>query len=88
MMELRIQLIPTGEIILPPGKNGENYCHNCKVSSHTAARSEVSSGVRFFHSSFVPKDLIQLSGKKLMLTQLRLKGSSPTRIRLRNIYIF
>lgn len=32
MMELRIQLIPTGEIILPPGKNGENYCHNCKVS--------------------------------------------------------
>lgn len=33
MMELRIQLIPTGEIILPPGKNGENYCNNCKVSS-------------------------------------------------------
>ncbi|XP_030631996.1 myosin Ic, paralog b isoform X1 [Chanos chanos] len=29
MMELRIQLIPTGEIILPPGKNGESYCHNC-----------------------------------------------------------
>lgn len=32
MMELKIQLIPTGEIILPPGKNGESYCHNCKVS--------------------------------------------------------
>uniref|UniRef100_A0AAV2J1J4 Uncharacterized protein n=1 Tax=Knipowitschia caucasica TaxID=637954 RepID=A0AAV2J1J4_KNICA len=30
MMELTIQLIPTGEIILAPGKNGENYCHNCK----------------------------------------------------------
>uniref|UniRef100_A0A6Q2XC80 Unconventional myosin-Ic n=1 Tax=Esox lucius TaxID=8010 RepID=A0A6Q2XC80_ESOLU len=29
MMELRIQLIPTGEIIMPPGKNGENYCHSC-----------------------------------------------------------
>lgn len=29
MMELRIQLVPTGEIILPPGKNGENYCPNC-----------------------------------------------------------
>ncbi len=29
MMELRIQLIPTGEIILPPGKNGEFYCHSC-----------------------------------------------------------
>lgn len=35
MMELRIQLIPTGEIILPPGKNGENYCNNCKVRSHS-----------------------------------------------------
>lgn len=33
-MELRIQLIPTGEIILPPGKNGENYCNNCKVGSN------------------------------------------------------
>ncbi|KAG7218412.1 hypothetical protein INR49_020411, partial [Caranx melampygus] len=30
MMELTIQLIPTGEIILSPGKNGENYCHGCK----------------------------------------------------------
>ncbi|XP_036820616.1 unconventional myosin-Ic isoform X2 [Oncorhynchus mykiss] len=29
MMELRIQLIPTGEIILSPGKNGESYCHSC-----------------------------------------------------------
>ncbi|TWW76784.1 hypothetical protein D4764_12G0001740 [Takifugu flavidus] len=37
MMELRIQLIPTGEIILPPGKNGENYCHNCKVTLAEAA---------------------------------------------------
>lgn len=54
MMELRIQLVPTGEIILPPGKNGENYCNNCKVSSHTVARSEARSGVRFFHSSFIP----------------------------------
>lgn len=35
MMELRIQLIPTGEIILPPGKNGEHYCNNCKVRSHS-----------------------------------------------------
>lgn len=34
-MELRIQLIPTGEIILPPGKNGEHYCNNCKVRSHS-----------------------------------------------------
>ncbi|XP_059932004.1 unconventional myosin-Ic-like isoform X2 [Gadus macrocephalus] len=30
MMELKIQLIPTGEIILSPC-NGESYCHNCKV---------------------------------------------------------
>ncbi|XP_076833382.1 LOW QUALITY PROTEIN: myosin Ic, paralog b [Brachyhypopomus gauderio] len=29
MMELKIQLVPTGEIILPPGKNGESYCHSC-----------------------------------------------------------
>ncbi|XP_056330358.1 myosin Ic, paralog b isoform X1 [Danio aesculapii] len=29
MMELKIQLIPTGEIILPPGKNGEFYCQSC-----------------------------------------------------------
>lgn len=36
-MELRIQLIPTGEIILPPGKNGENYCNNCKVGSNGEA---------------------------------------------------
>lgn len=35
MMELRIQLVPTGEIILPPGKNGENYCNNCKVRPHS-----------------------------------------------------
>ncbi|KAK1900042.1 putative outer membrane protein PmpA [Dissostichus eleginoides] len=31
MMELRIMLIPTGEIILSPGKNGDNYCHGCKI---------------------------------------------------------
>lgn len=54
MMELTIQLIPTGEIILSPGKNGENCCHNCKVSSHTVLRSEAKSGVRFFHSSLNP----------------------------------
>lgn len=53
MMELKIQLIPTGEIILSPGKNGENYCHNCKVSSHTVVGSQARSGVRFFHSSFI-----------------------------------
>lgn len=36
MMELRIQLIPTGEIILSPGKNGESFCHSCtKVSPST-----------------------------------------------------
>lgn len=29
MMELKIQLVPTGEIILPPGKNGESYCNCC-----------------------------------------------------------
>ncbi|XP_036392066.1 myosin Ic, paralog b isoform X1 [Megalops cyprinoides] len=29
MMELKIQLVPTGEIILPPGRNGESHCHNC-----------------------------------------------------------
>ncbi|XP_018606075.1 unconventional myosin-Ic-like isoform X1 [Scleropages formosus] len=29
MMELKIQLVPTGEIILSPGKNGESYCQNC-----------------------------------------------------------
>ncbi|GAA6096719.1 myosin Ic, paralog b isoform X1 [Tachysurus ichikawai] len=29
MMELKIQLVPTGEIILSPGKNGESYCNCC-----------------------------------------------------------
>ncbi|XP_016133748.1 unconventional myosin-Ic-like [Sinocyclocheilus grahami] len=29
MMELKIQLIPTGEIILSPGNNGEFYCQSC-----------------------------------------------------------
>lgn len=52
MMELRIQLIPTGEIILPPGKNGENYCNHCKVSSHAVGSPEAGSGVTFFHSPF------------------------------------
>lgn len=44
MMELRIQLIPTGEIILPPGKNGENYCNNCKVRSHSVVFNVDSGG--------------------------------------------
>ncbi|KAJ7990270.1 hypothetical protein DPEC_G00298580 [Dallia pectoralis] len=35
MMELRIQLIPTGEIIMAPGKNGENYCHSCSKVIHS-----------------------------------------------------
>ncbi|XP_062873463.1 myosin Ic, paralog b isoform X2 [Trichomycterus rosablanca] len=29
MMELKIQLVPTGEIILSPGKNGESCCQCC-----------------------------------------------------------
>lgn len=34
MMELKIQLIPTGEIILAPGQNGDMYCQSCtKVRS-------------------------------------------------------
>lgn len=41
MMELTIQLIPTGEIILSPGKNGENYCHSCKVSAGAVSRSHL-----------------------------------------------
>lgn len=44
MMELRIQLVPTGEIILPPGKNGENYCNNCKVRSHSVVSTFDSEG--------------------------------------------
>ncbi|XP_072557587.1 unconventional myosin-Ic isoform X1 [Paramormyrops kingsleyae] len=51
MMELRIQLVPTGEIILPPGKNGENYCPNCSkvvgmMESALTARDRV--GVQDF----------------------------------------
>ncbi|TNN01256.1 hypothetical protein fugu_010638 [Takifugu bimaculatus] len=45
MMELRIQLIPTGEIILPPGKNGENYCHNCKVVASDGVRAMMESAL-------------------------------------------
>jgi hypothetical protein len=43
MMELRIQLIPTGEIILSPGKNGESYCHSC---------TKVSPSIQPDHSSY------------------------------------
>ena len=35
MMELKIQLVPTGEIILSPGKNGESYCNSCSKVSTT-----------------------------------------------------
>ncbi|XP_034023677.1 unconventional myosin-Ic-like isoform X2 [Thalassophryne amazonica] len=45
MMELRIQLIPTGEIILPPGKNGENYCPNCKVVASDGVRAMMESAL-------------------------------------------
>ncbi|XP_078102928.1 unconventional myosin-Ic-like isoform X1 [Sander vitreus] len=45
MMELRIQLIPTGEIILPPGKNGENYCHCCKVVASDGVRAMMESAL-------------------------------------------
>ncbi|XP_049917844.1 unconventional myosin-Ic-like [Epinephelus moara] len=45
MMELRIQLIPTGEIILPPGKNGENYCHGCKVVASDGVRAMMESAL-------------------------------------------
>lgn len=41
MMELKIQLIPTGEIILSPGMNGENFCHGCKVSSSVRLKESV-----------------------------------------------
>lgn len=56
MMELRIQLIPTGEIILPPGKNGENYCNNCKVSSHTVTRARWGSASFFTLASGLQTD--------------------------------
>uniref|UniRef100_A0AAQ5YZH6 Myosin motor domain-containing protein n=1 Tax=Amphiprion ocellaris TaxID=80972 RepID=A0AAQ5YZH6_AMPOC len=45
MMELKIQLIPTGEIILPPGKNGENFCHNCKVVASDGVRAMMESAL-------------------------------------------
>ncbi|XP_020780665.1 unconventional myosin-Ic isoform X1 [Boleophthalmus pectinirostris] len=45
MMELTIQLIPTGEIILSPGKNGENYCHNCKVVGTDGVRAMMESAL-------------------------------------------
>ncbi|XP_054455946.1 unconventional myosin-Ic-like isoform X1 [Anoplopoma fimbria] len=45
MMELRIQLIPTGEIILSPGKNGENYCHGCKVVASDGVRAMMESAL-------------------------------------------
>ncbi|XP_054649883.1 unconventional myosin-Ic-like isoform X2 [Dunckerocampus dactyliophorus] len=45
MMELRIQLIPTGEIILSPGKNGENFCHNCKVVGTDGVRAMMESAL-------------------------------------------
>ncbi|XP_056297946.1 unconventional myosin-Ic-like isoform X1 [Pseudoliparis swirei] len=45
MMELRIQLIPTGEIILSPGKNGENYCHGCKVVASDGLRAMMESAL-------------------------------------------
>uniref|UniRef100_A0A8C6UC77 Myosin Ic, paralog b n=1 Tax=Neogobius melanostomus TaxID=47308 RepID=A0A8C6UC77_9GOBI len=44
-MELRIQLIPTGEIILAPGKNGENYCHSCKVVGSDGVRAMMESAL-------------------------------------------
>lgn len=56
MMELRIQLIPTGEIILPPGKNGENYCNSCKVSSHTVTRARWGSAPFFTLASGLQTD--------------------------------
>uniref|UniRef100_A0AAX7U806 Myosin Ic, paralog b n=1 Tax=Astatotilapia calliptera TaxID=8154 RepID=A0AAX7U806_ASTCA len=45
MMELKIQLIPTGEIILSPGKNGENHCHNCKVVASDGVRAMMESAL-------------------------------------------
>ncbi|XP_028817425.1 myosin Ic, paralog b isoform X1 [Denticeps clupeoides] len=52
MMELKIQLIPTGEIILPPGKNGESYCHNC-------AKAVVNDGVRaMMESALTARDRV------------------------------
>ncbi|XP_061923890.1 unconventional myosin-Ic-like isoform X1 [Entelurus aequoreus] len=45
MMELRIKLIPTGEIILSPGKNGENYCHHCKVVGTDGVRAMMESAL-------------------------------------------
>lgn len=42
-MELQIQLIPTGEIILPPGKNGELYCQCC-----TKVRADCVLGPSYF----------------------------------------
>ncbi|XP_076138752.1 myosin Ic, paralog b isoform X1 [Alosa pseudoharengus] len=45
MMELKIQLIPTGEIILSPGKNGESYCHNCKAVGVDGVRAMMESAL-------------------------------------------
>ncbi|XP_068601961.1 unconventional myosin-Ic-like [Brachionichthys hirsutus] len=45
MMELRIQLIPTGEIILPPGKNGESYCNKCKAVASDGVRAMMESAL-------------------------------------------
>uniref|UniRef100_A0A672JD71 Myosin Ic, paralog b n=1 Tax=Salarias fasciatus TaxID=181472 RepID=A0A672JD71_SALFA len=45
MMELKIQLIPTGEIILSPGMNGENYCHGCKVVATDGVRAMMESAL-------------------------------------------
>ncbi|XP_027003002.1 myosin Ic, paralog b isoform X1 [Tachysurus fulvidraco] len=46
MMELKIQLVPTGEIILSPGKNGESYCNCCaKVVGSDGVRAMMESAL-------------------------------------------
>ncbi|XP_053502449.1 myosin Ic, paralog b isoform X1 [Ictalurus furcatus] len=52
MMELKIQLVPTGEIILSPGKNGESYCNCC-------AKAVGSDGVRaMMESALTARDRV------------------------------
>ncbi|KAL6471340.1 hypothetical protein MHYP_G00199900 [Metynnis hypsauchen] len=50
MMELKIQLVPTGEIILPPGKNGESYCHSC---TKLGLKDDSRAAARFLSSVFI-----------------------------------
>ncbi|KAI4883161.1 hypothetical protein NFI96_013929 [Prochilodus magdalenae] len=70
MMELKIQLVPTGEIILPPGKNGESYCHSCTKKRSIGHLESMDLGnmqdlLRKTQSSIVEKGLMFLNTDSL-----------------------